>query len=136
MTSPDDIHITPGTWHRDDGPDPDWRVMPLAVTGAAPGRWDIRNSGAGWYFHIRHNGRHIGMTHWNAWDAVRVYIAHESGPYTVTFHGDFGPVHLSNQTLTDARVAVVSAEKHGATATITDPDGNEVTFPRRPDPED
>jgi hypothetical protein len=126
----------PATWHPDDGPDPSWRCAVLEVTGAAPGRWTVRSNGAGWYLHISHNGHHIGMANWNQWDTVAAYIAHESGPYTVTVtSGDLAGT-LHNLTLTDARLAVVRAETDGATAVITNADGNEVRFPRRPKLED
>lgn len=127
------ITITPGIWRQDDGPDPSWRVMTLTVTGAAPGRWTLRNNGPGWYMHLYHNGNHVGMTGWNAWDAVEVCIAHESGPYTVTKTGELGEVHVLGLTLSDARLIAYRAEKQGVTATIANPDGNEVRFPRCPD---
>jgi len=124
------ITITPGIWRQDDGPDPSWRVMTLTVTGAAPRRWTLRNNGPGWYMHLYHNGNHVGMTGWNAWDAVKVCIAHESGPYTVSVM-DGNP--LTGRTLTDAYLAVVRIENNGRRAWIFNPDGNEVRFPRCPD---
>lgn len=132
------LTITPGEWRQDDGPDPSWRRMTLTVTGAAPGLWEIRNCAPGWSFHIYHNGNYIGAAHWNAWDAVRALIAHESGPYTVTIDNpdDGWAPMLTGLALSDARLTAYRAEKQGVTATITNPDGNEVAFPRYIEPED
>lgn len=136
MTTPDQVTITPGEWRPEEGPDPSKRVMTLAVTGAAPGVWEIGDGGGwGYYFHIRHNGHHVGMTHWNAWDTVRIWIAHESGPYTVTLTDTDGSrAVVTGNTLTEARLIDVRAPE-GTAVKITNADGNEVRFPRRPAPE-
>lgn len=127
------VTVKPVTlWQQDDGPDPNWKFAVLEVTGAAPGVWRVRNSGPGWFLHLSHNGTHVGMTHWNRWDTLAVLIAHESGPYTVTVTaGSASPFTFENCTLTQARLTAHRAEKFpGATATVTNADGNELTWPR------
>jgi hypothetical protein len=128
------VTVTPGAWQTDPlAVDPSARVMHLTVTGAAPGRWEVGNGGAhGYYLHVRHNGMHVGMANWNHWDGVTAIIAHESGPYTVTVQSEASVVATPGLTLTQAKIAAVRAEKTpGTTATVTNPDGNEVTWPRR-----
>lgn len=128
------VSVKPVTlWQQDDGPDPSWRFAVLEVTGAAPGVWKVRNSGPGWYLHLSHNGTHVGMAHWNRWDTLAVLIAHESGPYTVTLKDtDGSSAVIIGNTLTEAKLAAHRGEQiPGTTATVTNADGNELTWPRR-----
>lgn len=126
------VTVKPVTiWHQDTGPDPIWRYAVLEVTGTAPGRWTVRNNSPGWYLHISHNGFHVGMANWNAWDAVAAVIAHESGPYTVTVSGP-APAFYTGAPLSEAKLIAYRAEQTPCNAaTITNADGNEVRWPRR-----
>jgi len=131
------VTVTPTTWDRDPlSIDPSAHVMQPVVTGAAPGTWEVGDGGAyGFYLHIRHNGAHIGMANWNHWDAVAVHIEHESGPYAVTVVNECTAVHTPGLTLTEAWLHAYRAKKiPGATATVTNPDGNEVRWPRHSEP--